>query len=440
MTRLCRDVETVLGRPAHTLSEAERLHLEQHLSECAACRAVSALSRTVSDMIQAAPRGLSESARERAMAGAFERAARAEPLPRTAHWASRTGLLVAAAALLLLGVRLVWDVQPERSEGVATMTSRRAEQPARGGAASAAVAPGSEVAASIDEAWVESASGDTRQFAGAHVTLAPGTRLRFARAANTLELSSGEVTLDVEHQHGRPFAVLTQGFRVEVLGTQFVVSPEHVTVLRGHVQVRERESDALISDLLTGQSYRRPATAPVSASRSSTEQASTPVQGNGPAQRATRTSSRPRVGDGARTPWPSAVGTPSAATPSESVSELIRQARAALGSADVSKARALVRRAEQVAQHVSERAEVGTLEAECELLARRPDAAVRAYLRVADRFAALSAGENALFAAAQLRLGQRNTDAARGLFERYLARYPEGRFADEARAHLGAVR
>jgi anti-sigma factor RsiW len=60
MTRLCRDVETALGRPAHTLSEAERLHLEQHLSECGACREVSARSRAVSDLIHAAPRSLSE--------------------------------------------------------------------------------------------------------------------------------------------------------------------------------------------------------------------------------------------------------------------------------------------------------------------------------------------------------------------------------------------
>ena len=440
MTRLCRNVETALGRPAHTLSEAERLHLEHHLSECGECRDVSALSRTVGDMIQSAPRGLSESARERAIAGAFERAAHAQPVPRAARWGLPTGFVVAAAALLLLGLR-VWHAEPQRGEVLATTMPKIAEQPALRDTTSSVAAPGSGGGASTDDdddAWIESASGDTRQFAGAHVKLAPGTRLRFARAANTLELWSGEITLDVEHQHERPFAVLTQSFRVEVLGTQFVVSPAQVTVLRGHVQVRERANDALIADLHTGQHYRRLATG--AASRTSTMKPSPAKQGMSRAQEATRTSSRQHVSDGVSAPVHSVVDTVSPAIPSESASELIRQTRAALGSADVSNARKLLQRAERAAQQVGERAEVGMLEAECELLARKPAAAVRAYLRVADRFATLSAGENALFAAAQLRLRERDTGAARGLFERYLLRYPQGRFADEARAHLAGVR
>jgi ferric-dicitrate binding protein FerR (iron transport regulator) len=417
----------------HTLSEAERLQLEHHLSECEACRELSTMSRTISDVIRAAPKSLTESARERAIAGAFERAARALPVPRAAEWAPRAGFVVAAAALLLLGVR-VWRVEPERGELATSTTLEATKQPALRGAGSAAAVPDNEAPRSLEDAWLESTSGDTRQFAGAHVRLAPGTRLRFARKTNTLELSAGEVTLDVEHQHERPFAVLTQGFRVEVLGTQFVVSPEHVTVLRGHVQVRERASDALIADLLTGQSYRRP---PVTAGPNASVIASAPAQDRIRTQQATRTSSRRHVSDGASTPMSSATGTASAHKPS--VAELIVQARSALADADVSQARALVQRAEQAAEHVGERAEVGTLLAECELLARRPDAAVRAYLRVADRFASLSAGENALFAAAQLQLRERDTSAAHKLFERYLARYPQGRFADEARAHLAAA-
>jgi TolA-binding protein len=124
------------------------------------------------------------------------------------------------------------------------------------------------------------------------------------------------------------------------------------------------------------------------------------------------------------------------ATPTEDVSELIRQARAALGRGDVGTARTLVGRAGRAARVVSDRAEVATLDAECELLARRPTQAVAAYLRVADRYAGLRAGENALFAAAQLSLRERDGEAAHRLFERYLSRYPAGRFVDEARAHL----
>jgi len=396
----CRDVESSVGRPLATLSEAERLHLEQHLSACAACRHESALSRVVGELIRSAPSNLTEGARERALSGAFERAAKAVPAPRTDSRGSRVGLSVAAAAVLLLGSSVLLMDSKSSDElaratptGLATKPEPRASvEPApRAVAQEAATQQTNKVAAEpADEGWIESTSVETRTFAGARVTLARGTRLHFERAANTLELARGEVTLDVEHQHDRPFAVLTQGFRVEVLGTQFVVSPEHVAVLRGHVQVRDRESHRLLSDLHAGQSYRPK-----------------------------------NVHEAAR---------------AADASELIRQARAALGSGDVAAARALMTRARAVARRVSDRAEVLTLDAECELLARRPAQAIAAYLRVADRYASLRAGENALFAAAQLSLRERDAASARTLFERYLTRYPSGRFVDEARAHLQTAR
>jgi len=439
MTRPCRDVETALGRPAHTLSEAERLHLEQHLSECDECRQGSAVVRAVGELICAAPSRLSESARERAIAGAFARAARVLPRPRSLHWGQRAGLAVAAAALLLVGVR-VWLLAPERGELVAGARSGTAGQPATDSTPRAANPPPSPLSVASDDGWIESARGDTRELASARVTLAAGTRVRFERVANTLELARGEVTLDVDHQHERPFVVLTQGFRVEVLGTQFVVSPEHVSVLRGHVLVRARASAELLGDLQAGQSYRHPATAPETAAASDTATSETHPPTHDVLRRA-RPVERGDVGRGTSAALPEAVAVrPPAATGGDSASELIAQVRAALARDDVSQARSLLQRATRAARQLGERAEVGTLEAECELLARRPKEAARAYLRVADRFAALSAGENALFAAAQLRLRERDTGAARALFERYLTRYPEGRFVDEARAHLAPSR
>lgn len=396
----CRDVTSSVGRPLATLSEAERLHLEQHLTECQTCRHESALSRVVGDMIRSAPSSLTDSARERAMSRAFERAAQAVPTSRSASRGFRLGLSVAAAAVMLIGSSvLLMDSKGAVEVGRATPTGLATQpapsavaEPAPGAVAQASATQHTDKVAAepAEEGWIESTDVETRTFAGARVTLARGTRLHFERAANTLELARGEVTLDVEPQHDQPFAVLTQGFRVEVLGTQFVVSPEHVAVLRGHVQVRDREGNRLLSDLYDGQSYR------------------------------------PRA--------------PRKATRAEDASELIRQARAALGSGDVDTARALVRRAQGAARRVSDRAEVATLDAECELLARRPAQAVTAYLRVADRYADLRAGENALFAAAQLSLRERDAGTARTLFERYLTRYPSGRFVDEARAHLKTAR
>ena len=66
-------------------------------------------------------------------------------------------------------------------------------------------------------------------------------------------------------------------------------------------------------------------------------------------------------------------------------------------------------------------------------------AAVEAYLRVARAFAELPAGENALFAAARLEADRQRSAAAAQLLERYLERYPHGRFEREARARLRAL-
>ena len=120
----------------------------------------------------------------------------------------------------------------------------------------------------------------------------------------------------------------------------------------------------------------------------------------------------------------------------ESVARLLIRARDALGRTNVALARTLL--AEVAARQPSRRepAEAGTLSAECALLEHDAPRALRAYLDVAHRFADLPAGENAAFAAAQLSARVNGTDEARALYQRYIARYPHGRFVDEARAHL----
>jgi ferric-dicitrate binding protein FerR (iron transport regulator) len=445
MTRLCRDVTTSLGRPLSTLSEAERLHLEQHLSECDECRHQSALSRAVTELVFAAPSQLSESARERAIAGAFERATRSVPGSPGVHWARRVSLALAAAAVVLLGLRLLL-VDPKGGEVIVSAPRAPTTEPTVSALArNVSEHVDDDGAESTEQTWIESKGAETRTFGGARVTLAAGTRVRIVRGTNTLELARGQATLDVEHQHERPFAVLTQAFRAEVLGTQFVVSPEHVEVLRGHVQVRERESDALISDLLTGQSYRRDAplataatSAPVSEPARATESA-TP-RGTRRMRHPARETARSADAEASRAADKDVDTARAGVAGADDAGELIRKTRAALAAGDVTTARKLVERAGRAAQRVTEQAEVATLLAECELLARRPEAAIRAYLGVAERFSGLHAGENALFAAAQLSLRQRDESAARALFERYLTRYPTGRFSDEARAHLSPPR
>ena len=64
------------------------------------------------------------------------------------------------------------------------------------------------------------------------------------------------------------------------------------------------------------------------------------------------------------------------------------------------------------------------------------DRAVERYLAVATEFADLPAGESALYAVARIELRRSRTAAGRAVLVRYLARYPSGRYADDARRQL----
>jgi outer membrane protein assembly factor BamD (BamD/ComL family) len=118
---------------------------------------------------------------------------------------------------------------------------------------------------------------------------------------------------------------------------------------------------------------------------------------------------------------------------------LIERARGQLSSRQISNARASIDAALALSPEPRLRAEALTLRAECALVDGDQGAAVEAYLRVARTFAALPAGENALYAAARLEADRQRSAAAAQLLERYLERYPQGRFEREARTRLHAL-
>lgn len=74
------------------------------------------------------------------------------------------------------------------------------------------------------------------------VTLAPGTKVEFAADDQGREaLLIGEARFEVTSEPGRPFAVVGEGFRLVVVGTEFTVStgePSTVDVHEGHVRLR----------------------------------------------------------------------------------------------------------------------------------------------------------------------------------------------------------
>jgi tetratricopeptide (TPR) repeat protein len=123
------------------------------------------------------------------------------------------------------------------------------------------------------------------------------------------------------------------------------------------------------------------------------------------------------------------------AAPGESAA-LLREARAQLAEQHVADARRSLEAALAAARNDGERAEALSLRAECALVAGDLGGAVEAYLRVARSYSSRPAGENALFAAARLEAERGRTAAAATLFERYLSRYPDGRFVKEAGQRL----
>ena len=395
MKRDCRKVETLLGRPESDLAHAEQQKLSAHLSQCEACRAEAGMLRVATDLLQRPTTTLSEHARERAFATAYARAYTVNDV--TPSWRRvHLSIAVAVAAAVLLTVVSAWP----RSEPVAREQTRQAPAPAAHAlpepAPVIAVAPATEPApAPRGEGWIDARATELRHFAHAKVTLAAGTRARFDVATSTLELRRGRVEVDVDPRPHAPFAVMTQHFRVEVLGTQFTVTPERVDVQHGKVRVLDREGRLIAPRLTRGKSYVR-----------RTSDAETSVRGARAAELA-----------------------PSSA-------EVLTRAREALAGRRLVDARDLLDRLDGMDATRAERAEAATLRAECALLDHDVAAAIEAYLKVSNAFGDLPAADNALFAAAQLAAKQRDDVRARALLERYLIRYPEGRFAADARARL----
>ena len=419
----CRDVEALIDRRRAGLADAERLVLEQHLSECESCREVADLMREVVTTIEQAESSLSDAARERAFAKAFANVEAGGALRATRAAPKRIGLWLSAAAALIVIGRASLD-EPEATQTPSARATPHDQRPQPEGddqSATSAVAAREAVAAHDlptreavaasqpsepseprgDARWVDVPKRETRTFAHARVEVASGSRLRFREESTTLELERGRVQVEVDASRARTFNVLTRNFRVQVLGTAFSVSPERVQVRRGRVQVFDRRGRVLARELSQGATFTY---------RAPEEQGAQPSASSSSAIAPTQASS----------------------------AELLGRARAALAAADVSAARAAIAQAEQLEPTRADRAEAHTLRAQCALLERDARAATRIYLEVAERFGDLAAGENAAYAAAQLTARAGDKKEAQSLFQRYLAQYPRGRFASEARARLAA--
>lgn len=399
----CLRAETSLQRRAAGLSSSDALQLEEHLAGCQTCNAQAQLLSGFGELVAAAGEALDGAARTRAITSAL---ATAQPVVLTEPRAS--WLWPATAFAAACGVMLVLTLQPSHERDVMNDAVAHRSSPAAvsvkadhvlAGAVQVNNQASTPGAAITDGAELSTEAGASVALAQATVQLRPQTAVRWNGKTRELRLQTGSVLADVDPSAHRSFSVHTDRFSVIVLGTQFEVSERVVSVTRGRVRVVD-PSGGLLALLEAGQRFDVDAA----------HRVAPPPQ----AEQTTAQERRPRADAAA----------------------LLGQARVELASRQVAAARRTIDAVLQLSLSPPVHAEALSLRADCALVEGDKGAAADAYLRVAERFAKLPAGENALFAAARLRSERGDAKAAKQLLSLYLSRYPAGHFVKEASGRL----
>jgi hypothetical protein len=418
----CMRTGMMLDRRAAGLSAAEALRLEEHLASCERCSRDAQLLGGLRAIAHDLDGTLAPHTRARVIAGAFARvhAQRSASEHSRVHASLRLAAVFALAAGAAFALRAVLTQAPQLAPNAGASTMAQVVAPPGDRVLAGAIEVAGrrlETNAALDRAGVMHANTDARiALAHATIELRAGSDARWDGPAHLLRLDTGSVVADVDPSAHQPFAIETARFRVLVLGTRFEVTQDGVRVERGRVRVVAADGSVLAAQLVAGEAYVY-------------EQPDAAVEGTSGHERASRGRGRHTKGPVATAGAPARAG----------AAELIEQARVQLGNKQVGSARATIDSALALSPEARLRAEALTLRAECALVDGDHAAAIEAYLRVARAFAELPAGENALFAAARLEADRERSAAAAQLLERYLERYPHGRFEREARARLGKL-
>ncbi len=413
MASRCATARKLIARRRSGLSAAERLRLEEHVTACTACCEEARALDAFAQMIDVHAAGGRPSRHARAITRVLNATSEAEiPAPAPASPSRAAPYLLAGAMAIagILGVaahRAGWGTG-DGGPGEALPTLAAADELERPAGppeppvssdepepladrldagdlrmAGAAVAPG----ASIRPGSALSTDGGAELALGAAIVeLEAGGSAVWDLDRTTLRLERGVVRARVEPEERSRFRVVTDRFAVEVIGTEFEVTSDGVAVEQGTVRVTSPEGEVFAARLEAGESWS--------------------------------VDELPR------------------AEPEVDVSERLARARTRLARGDVRGARALIREARRADPSRVERAEAETLLAESALVAGDRARAAERYLAVAESYARLSAGENALFAAARIERELGHDARAAELFERYINRYPNGRFRADAELRL----
>jgi hypothetical protein len=378
-----------LERRESGLSPAEGLQLEEHLAHCEGCRTEADRLAALRRLIQGAEDQLGPHVRQRVI----RKALAAAPPSALASPTRRLGVsswgLGSAGACALAAAAAVWLFRaPETHDPLASAPVPAALKapPHSMPAQSTPEAPPVELAATPGREW---------NIGPARVRVASATVLSWREQSASLQVGDARAQIAIELAPDRPpVRVFAQSYIVEVSASHFEVGPT-VTVFEGALRVLTPDGQVLVPRLSAGESWPDPG-----------------------------------VAAELRPPAPTTPALLDAALE-------LRRARALLAQRKFAESQRAVGRALRAGPNPEQRAEALSLTAENALMTGDEARAQRLYSQVAERYRKLDAGDNALFAAARIAQRRGEIEQGRALLQRYILRYPDGRFRADAERRLG---